>query len=71
MSKTKLETVVASAKRIGISRNRFYDLVRNGILPPGVVVRLGRQIHINPGRLDQFIERGGKAFPGRWRKEAQ
>jgi len=71
MSQRKLESVTSSAKRIGISPGRFYDLVRNGILPPGVVVRLGRQIHINPGRLDQFIERGGKALPGGWRKEVR
>jgi Helix-turn-helix domain len=69
MTPSKLESVSSSARRLGISPGRFYDLVRNGIFPPGVVVRLGRHIHINPGRLDQFIESGGKALPGGWRKE--
>jgi hypothetical protein len=71
MSQSKLESVSFSARRIGISVGRFYDLVRNGIFPPGVVVRLGRQIRIHPGRLDQFIEGGGKALPGGWRREAR
>jgi putative molybdopterin biosynthesis protein len=71
MIQSQLESVSSSAKRIGISVGRFYDLVRNGVLPPGVVVRLGRHIHIHPERLDQFIESGGKALPGGWRKEAR
>jgi hypothetical protein len=71
MSQTELESVSRSCKRIGISIDRFYALVRQGILPPGVVVRLGRQIRIHPARLDQFIEGGGKALPGGWRREAR
>jgi hypothetical protein len=71
MNRSKLESVSSSARHIGISVGRFYDLVRNGIFPPGVVVRLGRQILIHPGRLDRFIEGGGKALPGGWRREAR
>jgi hypothetical protein len=71
MSQLKLQSVRSSARRIGISVGRFYDLVRNGIFPPGVVVRLGRQILVHPGRLDRFIEGGGKALPGGWRREAR
>jgi hypothetical protein len=71
MSEIELESVSSSSKRIGIPIGRFYTLVREGILPPGVVVRLGRQIRIHPGRLDQFIEHGGQALPGGWRKEAR
>ncbi len=54
-----------------LSEQRIYSLVREGILPPGVVVRLDRQVRINEGRLVEFLERGGAALPGGWRREAR
>jgi hypothetical protein len=71
MGESKLESVAFGSKRIGVSLNRFYDLVRLGIIPPGVVVRLGRHIRVNPEKLEAFIENGGQALPGGWRKEAK
>jgi hypothetical protein len=44
-------------------------MVRAGILPSGVVVRLGRLIRVDPSRLEDFIASGGKTLPGGWRKE--
>jgi hypothetical protein len=67
MSENKLESVTYGSKRVGVTTERFYDLVRHGIFPPGVVVRLGRQIRIDPEQLERFIEAGGKALPGGWR----
>lgn len=58
------------ARRLNVSHQRFYDLVRRGILPPGVVVRLGRHVRVNPQKLDEFIESGGTALPGGWRRKA-
>lgn len=71
MGTTKLESVGYASERIGVSIDRFYDLVRLGIIPAGVVVRIGRQIRINPTKLEQFIETGGRGLPGGWRREAQ
>jgi hypothetical protein len=71
MSESKLQSVDYGSRRIGVSIGRFYDLVRQGIFPPGVVVRFGRQIRVHPEKLNQFIEGGGKALPGGWRKEAR
>lgn len=58
------------ARRLGVSHARFYDLVRRGILPAGVVVRLGRHVRVHPVRLEEFIEAGGAALPGGWRRKA-
>jgi hypothetical protein len=71
MSGSKLESVGYGSKRIGVSIDRFYDLARQGIFPPGVVVRFGRQIRVDPERLESFIENGGRALSGGWRKEAR
>ena len=71
MSESKLESVGYGSKRIGVSIDRFYGLVRQGIVPPGVVVRLGRHIRVNPEKLETFIENGGQALPGGWRREAR
>jgi hypothetical protein len=71
MSESKLESVSYGSKRIGVSIDRFYTLVRQGIFPPGVVVHFGRQIRVHPERLERFIESGGQALPGGWRREAR
>ncbi len=51
-----------------LSEQRIYTLVREGIFPPGVVVRLGRQVRINEDRLTTFLTDGGAALPGGWRR---
>ncbi|MCM3724585.1 helix-turn-helix domain-containing protein [Neobacillus cucumis] len=61
-----LITVPEAAPILGISVERTYTLAREGILP---VVRLGRQIRLDPVQLDNWIARGGKALPGGWKHE--
>ena len=70
MSELKLESVRYGAERIGVKMVRFHALIRSGIFPPGVIVRLGRQIRVHPGKLEAFIEGGGQALPGGWRWES-
>jgi excisionase family DNA binding protein len=53
---------------LGVSVARAYELCRTNLLPH---VRLGRQIRINPDRLNAFIEDGGKRLLGGWRREAK
>jgi hypothetical protein len=60
-----------TATRLGVTYDRAAELVRTGLLPPGVVVRLGRQIRVNPEALDEFLAAGGQALPGGWRQEAE
>jgi excisionase family DNA binding protein len=70
-TQNQLQTIQPAAKRIGVSKLRLYELVRSGVLPPGVVVRLGRHIRINPERLEEFIASGGASLPGGWRRKAR
>lgn len=64
----KLLRVQEAADRLSISYPRAADLARKGLLP---VVRIGRQVRIDPARLEQFIASGGAALPGGWRREAR
>lgn len=64
-----LKSVRYAAQRLNISEQRVYQLVREGVLPDGVVVRLGRQVRIDPDQLEDFIRKGGRALAGGWKKE--
>ena len=62
----RLLTVVEVAENIlNIKPERVYTLIREGLLPS---VRLGRQVRIDSIALEEWISRGGKAFPEGWRK---
>jgi hypothetical protein len=50
---------------------RAYQLVRGRIIPPGVVVRLGRRIFIDVTEWEKFKRLGGKSLPGGWRREVK
>jgi excisionase family DNA binding protein len=54
-----------AAAILSISYARAAELARTGMLP---VVRLGRQVRIDPQQLELFIAQGGKALPGGWRR---
>lgn len=41
------------------NKNRTYEAVRRGHLPPGVVVWLGRQLRFDEEALRRFCEKGG------------
>jgi predicted DNA-binding transcriptional regulator AlpA len=57
----RLWTIAKVASLLDISRHRAYTLARKGILPG--VVRLGRQVRVDPDRLTAFIDSGGKPLP--------
>jgi excisionase family DNA binding protein len=65
----KLLTPREAAAVLQVSRYRIYELARLGVLPG--VIRLGRQLRIDPRKLDLFIDEGGKSLPGGWRREAR
>ena len=50
------------AQRLGISKQRVYDLVRRGLLP---VVRIGRHMRFDGAAIEAWIEAGGAALPER------
>lgn len=64
----KLLRVPHVAEALDIPQARVYELVRLGLLPS---VKLGRQIRVSEEALRQFIEGGGQALPGGWRREAR
>ena len=58
-------TVDEVAERLRVTRGAVYALVRAGLLP---AVRVGRRIRIAERVLANFIEAGGRSWPGGWRK---
>jgi excisionase family DNA binding protein len=56
-----------AARRLGISPDHAYELARTGILPAGVVVRLGRLVKVNPEKLDAWMDEGGQPLSDGWR----
>jgi excisionase family DNA binding protein len=63
-----LESVGYAATRLGITKARAYELIRQGMLRGAV--KLGRSIRIDPDALEEFIKNGGQGLPGGWRMEA-
>lgn len=66
-----LTTVEWAAGYLGVSQQRVYEMVRLGIIPAGVAIRLGRQIRISEEGLRDWVAAGGQALPGGWRREAE
>ena len=56
------------AARLGVTKQRVYDLAREGIIPH---VRLGRSIRFAQEDLEDFVRNGGKSWVGRWRKSSE
>lgn len=56
----KLLRVQQVAEIMDTSLPRAYELVRQGVIPG--VVRLGRQIRVNPSALADWIDGGGTAL---------
>jgi excisionase family DNA binding protein len=64
---TPLIPLKDAAERLGISYPHAADLARTGALPPGVVVRVGRLVKVNPEKLDAWMDEGGQALSDGWR----
>jgi excisionase family DNA binding protein len=67
---TQLQPIAYACQRLNERPQRVYSLIRDGVIPHGVIVRLGRHIRINPEKLEEFIASGGQALPRGWRKES-
>jgi excisionase family DNA binding protein len=60
----KLLTVPEVANILKVSEERAYSLARSGLLP---IVKLGRQIRVDEGKLHEWIDQGGSALQGGWK----
>ena len=70
LKRASLKRASFAAHRLDVDLPRFYDLVRDDVFPPGVVVRLGRHIRVNADQLEEFIASGGARLPGGWKRKA-
>ena len=52
-----------------VSRHRVYYLTREGLI--GGAIRMGRQVRFDRNRLLDWLEAGGEALPGGWRRQAR
>lgn len=60
-------TIREISEILSVSYLRAYELARRGLLPG--VVRIGRQVRIRPDAFREFIDSGGRALPGGWRRQ--
>lgn len=67
MKSNQLLAVEEVADILQVRVHRVYDMARQGIIP---AVRLGRQLRFSPAKIQEFIDAGGQALPGGWRREA-
>lgn len=63
----RLLTAREVADILGMREHAVYRLAREGIIP---VVHVGRFLRFDPDQLQEWIANGGKALPGKWKKEA-
>ncbi len=62
----KLLKTVEVAKWLDLPIDRVYSLARQNMIP---TIRLGRQLRFDRKALDEFIQSGGRALPGGWKRE--
>lgn len=68
MIRRNLLTLRETASVLSVKYPRVAELARHGTIP---VVRLGRQVRVDPGQLEGFISKGGKALAQGWRRDNQ
>ena len=51
-----------------ISARRAYQLARENVFPPGLVLTLGRRRYFDLEKLDSFLAEGGSGFAHGWRR---
>jgi len=61
-----LLTASAVSVRLGVSRQRVYELARLKILP---AVGLGRSVRFAQDAVEEFIKDGGRRWEGGWRRK--
>lgn len=66
----RLLTAAEAALLLRVSRDTVWAQVREGLFPPGVVIRLGQRIRFDAARLTAWLDAGGQPCGGNWRREA-
>jgi excisionase family DNA binding protein len=60
----KLLDARQAATLLGVTQGRIYRLAAANLLPH---VRLGRRLLVEETQLQEFVAKGGRAYPGGWR----
>ena len=55
------------AELLDVKPSRVYDLAQQDLIPH---IKLGRQVRFDLDKVIAWLEGGGQALPGGWRKEA-
>ena len=63
----KFYTVDQIAELIQLSRPRIYEAIRTGLLP---AVHIGRQVRIEEQAFAGWVQAGGQAHAGGWKRRA-
>jgi len=61
----KLLRLPEVAKILDVRQGRVYALAREGLLP---VIRIGRQLRVDPDKLQEWLDNGGQGYPGGWKR---
>ena len=64
MSSSRLMTAQETAKLLGVSKHRIYQMAKKGLIP---YCRLGRQVKFDRKQIEEWLAKGGTALPGGWR----
>ncbi|MFZ3130750.1 MAG: helix-turn-helix domain-containing protein [Desulfosporosinus sp.] len=64
----KLMRICEVADILNVAEDRAYAMAREGILP---VIRMGRQLRVDPDQLQIWLDKGGNALPGGWRRQPE
>jgi len=65
---SRLQPVEGRQRVLPLSRVQIYSLVRQEIIP---AVKIGRRLYFDPDQINRFIESGGRAWPGGWRRRPE
>jgi excisionase family DNA binding protein len=63
----KLLRLSEVAEILDVPLPRAYEMARRGMIP---VIRLGRQLRVNPSHLQDWMASGGRPLSGGWRRDA-
>ncbi|MNS40854.1 Helix-turn-helix domain protein [compost metagenome] len=68
MTVDRLWRIPKVAQILDVPHDTIYNMARRGELPG--VVRIGRMIRVDSAKLLAWLDEGGKALAGGWRREA-
>ncbi len=65
-----LEKIDHVEKTLNISKDHAHKLVREGVIAPPVVVRVGGSVRINAAELEKWIAGGGAGYDDETRQRS-